>query len=151
MKKIKKIVFLFLVNRKKIFLFIETYFYLGLARILINRPLSKLSSKLGCYMKETTYDNNSNIDELKIVSHSLKIISNYTFWESKCLVQAIAGLKMLERRDIESTLYLGTARDENGKMIAHAWLRSGSNYITGHEVMNNFTIVGKFAKDITKS
>ena len=42
-------------------------------------------------------------------------MSRYTFWESQCLVKAIAAMKMLERRQIESTLYLGTAKDENGK------------------------------------
>ena len=47
-------------------------------------------------------------------------------------------MKMLERRKIESTLYLGTAKDENGKMIAHAWLRSGPFYITGAEGMERF-------------
>ena len=52
-------------------------------------------------------------------------MSRYTFWESQCLVKAIAGMKMLEKRNIESTLYLGTAKDEKGELIAHAWLRSG--------------------------
>ena len=33
---------------------------------------------------------------------------------------------MLEKRHIESTLYLGTAKDNHGELIAHAWLRSGS-------------------------
>ena len=64
-------------------------------------------------------------------------MSRYTFWESQCLVKAIAAMKMLERRQIESTLYLGTAKDENGKLIAHAWLRSGPFYITGAEGMEN--------------
>ena len=55
-------------------------------------------------------------------------------------------MKMLERRQIESTLYLGTAKDESGKLIAHAWLRSGPFYITGAEGMEKFTVVSKFAK-----
>ena len=42
---------------------------------------------------------------------------------------------MLQRRQIESTLYLGTAKDENGQFIAHAWLRSGPFYISGKEGM----------------
>ena len=78
---------------------------------------------------------------LKQVSQAINIMSNYTFWESQCLVKAIAAMKMLERRQIESTLYLGTAKDENGKMIAHAWLRSGPFYITGAEGMEKFTVV----------
>ena len=75
----------------------------------------------------------SNRMILKNISQAIHIMSRYTFWESQCLVKAIAGMKMLERRKIESTLYLGTAKDENGKMIAHAWLRSGPFYITGQK------------------
>ena len=78
-------------------------------------------------------------------------MSKYTFWESQCLVKAIAGMKMLERRGIDSTLYLGTARDESGKMIAHAWLRSGPFYISGAEGMEKFTVVSMFGKRISNN
>ena len=53
---------------------------------------------------------------------------------------------MLERRNIDSTLYLGTAKDYQGQFIAHAWLRSGPFYLTGAEEMGRFIVVGKFAK-----
>jgi hypothetical protein len=65
-----------------------------------------------------------------------------------CLVKAIAAMKMLERRQIESTIYLGTAKDKTGKLIAHAWLRSGPFYITGAEVVDQFVVVSKFAKKL---
>ena len=55
---------------------------------------------------------------------------------------------MLEKRGIESTLYLGTAKDESGELIAHAWLRSGPYFVTGAEGMEKFTVVGKFAKKL---
>jgi hypothetical protein len=58
-------------------------------------------------------------------------------------------MKMLERRNIESTVYLGTAKDENGKLIAHAWLRSGSFILTGSEEMSRFVVVSKFAKQVS--
>jgi hypothetical protein len=91
-----------------------------------------------------------SIDEQALihVHNAVQIISNHTMWESKCLVRAIAALKMLERRHIDSTLYLGTARDDNGMMIAHAWLRSGPFYVTGAEGMHRFAVVGMFAKSI---
>ncbi|MBW7458870.1 lasso peptide biosynthesis B2 protein, partial [Paenibacillus sepulcri] len=76
----------------------------------------------------------------------INTVSRHTPWESKCLVRAIAGMKMLERRRIDSTLYMGTAKDKTGQLIAHAWLRSGPVYITGAEVMNRFIVVQKFAK-----
>jgi hypothetical protein len=145
-----------MVNKIKVFisldirtmlLLVEALFYLGWARILISLPFAKVAPSLGDSMQETS---NSQLDKnrivLKNISHAIDIMSQRTYWESKCLVKAIAGLKMLARREIESTLYLGTARDESAKMIAHAWLRSGTFYVTGKEGMQKFTVVGKFAK-----
>jgi len=144
LNKVRK--FLLLESKTKR-LFMEAFFYLGLARLLISIPFSKVAPSLGEPMKETTnIPIAQNRAALIDVYEAIRIISNNTFWESKCLVRAIAGMKMLNRRGIESTLYLGTARDETGKMIAHAWLRSGPFYISGAEEMDRFTVVGKFAK-----
>lgn len=131
-------------------LLVETYFQLAWARYLKSVPFSTVAPSLGANMKETTFDRPSSEDQrvLAAVSQSVHIMSKYTFWESQCLVKAMAAMKMLEKRNIESTLYLGTGKDENGKLIAHAWLRSGPFYITGAEVMNQFTVVGKFAKTL---
>ncbi|WP_368659560.1 lasso peptide biosynthesis B2 protein [Metabacillus halosaccharovorans] len=130
-------------------LLLESFFYLGVGRYLKNIPFSKVAPSLGSHMEETTFDS-STVDQkvLANISQAIHIMSRYTIWESQCLVKAIAAMKMLEKRKIESTLYLGTARDESGQLIAHAWLRSGPYYITGFEEMAKFTVVGKFAKKI---
>ncbi|QOR65462.1 lasso peptide biosynthesis B2 protein [Cytobacillus suaedae] len=145
----KKInLFLRLETKIKLLLF-EAFVYLGWARYLKSLPFSRVSKSLGDSWRETSYDiNPENLKYLKSISHAIDIVSRYTFWESKCLVKAIAGMKMLEKRKVDSTLYLGTSRDENGKMIAHAWLRSGQFYISGSEGMEKFTVVGKFAKEV---
>ena len=130
-------------------LLFESYFYLAWARILKIKPFSKISPSLGEQMKETTFTTSEdNRKILSDVSNSIYRMSRYTFWESECLVKAIAAMKMLERRQIESTLYLGTAKDKSGKLVAHAWLRSGPYYITGKETMDRFTVVSKFAKNV---
>ena len=148
MKTLKKIRVFFGLNRITKLLLIEAFIYLGWARFLKKLPFSKVAPSLGHQMRETTFNSNvSNIKILKNVSEAIRIMSCYTFWESQCLVKAIAGLKMLEKRNIESTLYLGTAKDEDGELIAHAWLRSGPFYISGSEGMEKFTVVAKFAKD----
>lgn len=135
------------VDAKTMLLLLEAFVYLGWARFLIYLPFTKVATSLGLHMQETP---NSQIHTNKAVSqniaHAIGIMSKHTLWESKCLVKALAGMKMLERRRIESTLYLGTAKDETGDLIAHAWLRSGPFYITGAEVKDRFTVVGKFAK-----
>lgn len=149
MTVLKKIKVFMLLDLKIKLLFVEAFFLLGGARILKSMSFSKVASFLGEHMKETTLIiDESNRKILLNVSQAVNIMSKYTIWESMCLVKAIAAMKMLERRQIESTMYLGTAKDESGKLIAHAWLRSGPFYITGAEVMDQFVVVSKFAKKI---
>ncbi|WP_456277319.1 lasso peptide biosynthesis B2 protein [Bacillus sp. AK128] len=139
--------FLSLDHNMKCLLF-EAYFSLAWARVLKALPFSKITPFLGEQMKETKEQIGSQ--EMKVirrVSQAIGIMSDYTFWESKCLVRAIAGMKMLEKRNIDCTLYLGTAK-ENGSMSAHAWLRSGPYYVTGADVMKRYSVVAKFAKEI---
>jgi signal recognition particle GTPase len=133
-------------DSKTMLLYLEAFFCLGWARWLKSMPFSKVAPSLGEKMNDTTFTTTqSNREIMKHISHAIQITSKYTIWESQCLVKAIAAMRMLQKRQIESTLYLGTAKDETGKMIAHAWLRSGSFYVTGSDGMGRFTVVAKFA------
>ncbi|MDQ0859297.1 hypothetical protein QFZ72_002776 [Bacillus sp. V2I10] len=144
-----KLVLLHSMDLKTKLLLAESFFYLGLGRYLKSIPFSKVAPSLGQHMEETAYETiNFNKKTIASVSQAINIMSKYTFWESQCLVKAIAAMKMLEKRNIESTLYLGTARDESGELVAHAWLRSGPYFVTGSEGKENYTVVGKFAKKI---
>lgn len=128
-------------------LIVEAYLYLAYARLLKALPFVKIAPLLGKRDDETTYAQDSlNRSTLAKVAQTIHMMSHYTFWESQCLVQAIAAMKMLKRRHINSTLYLGTAKDESGNLVAHAWLRSGAYYITGSEEMEQFTVVQTFAR-----
>jgi len=126
----------------------EAVLYLAWARVLKALPFSKVAPSLGVPMQETSATSSSpeEAETVKKIARVIKLTSKHTWWESMCLVRAIAAMKMLERRHIESTLYLGTAKDESGKMIAHAWLRSGPLCVTGGEEMPAFTEVGRFGK-----
>ena len=148
MKIIKKARAFSKVNRKTKFLLIEAFIQLGRARYLKSIPFLKVASTLGEPMTETSFSLvSSSKEDVARVSKAIQLMSGYTFWESQCLVKAIAAMNMLEKRNIECTLYLGTAKDDSGDLIAHAWLRSGPFYISGSEVMERFTIVAKFAKE----
>lgn len=46
-------------------------------------------------------------------------------WRNRCLVSSLAGRCMLRRRKISSELSLGVAKNSAGKLVAHAWLKSG--------------------------
>lgn len=130
-------------------IFIESYFCLAWARILKALPFYKVAPTLGKQKFETAYEiEKTHRETLANISQAVQIMSSYTFWESQCLVKAMAAMRMLSKRNIGSTLYLGTGKDEQGKLMAHAWLRSGPYYITGAEEMEQFTVVQTFAKDI---
>ncbi|MEY2192773.1 lasso peptide biosynthesis B2 protein [Neobacillus sp. BF23-41] len=151
MKIFKRVRYFLFFDTKTKLLLVEAFIFLGWARVLKSMSFSKVASSLGEQMNETSL----NIDDLnrkllKQISQAVNMMSRYTLWESMCLVKAIAAMKMLERRNIESTIYLGTAKDETGKMIAHAWLRSGPLYLTGAEEMERFVVVSKFAKKVIK-
>jgi hypothetical protein len=142
MRKLK--IFLSL-NKEMKGLIIEAWLELAKGRILKWRKFSNVAYSLGEPMKETSFETKDR-KILQQISQAIHIACKYTFWESECLVKAIAAMRMLEKRNIDSTLYLGTSRDEQGNLIAHAWLRSGPYYITGFEVMEKFSVVNKFGK-----
>ncbi|CAH8705345.1 lasso peptide biosynthesis B2 protein [Paenibacillus thiaminolyticus] len=147
MNRLRRWIWLCLSDRKTFLLFAEAFLYLGWARILLYFPFAKISPLLGRRSMETPEVHDpSHTKTMKHIRSAIQIVSRHTFWESKCLVRAMAGMKMLEKRNLHSTLYLGTGKNKNGELIAHAWLRSGSIYITGAEMMKQFVVVEKFAK-----
>lgn len=131
-------------------MFVEAYFYLAWGRVLKLLPFSKVAPSLGEHMKETPYTGYTEQDLLLLrkISKAVHTMSRVTWWESQCLVKAIAAMKMLERRGIPSTLYLGSGRDDKGQMVAHAWLRSGSYILTGKEGHERYAVVGIFGNGI---
>ncbi|RED63035.1 lasso peptide biosynthesis B2 protein [Cohnella lupini] len=146
MNPLKTIRKLFSLDAEMLLLLLETFAYLAWARFLVWLPFARIAPSLGSWMAETPHRSNQQETILIKLSKALHMTSRHTFWDSKCLVRAIAAMKMLDRRHMGSTLYLGTAKDTNKKMIAHAWLRSGTFYVTGAEEMRKFTVVGTFAK-----
>jgi hypothetical protein len=77
---------------------------------------------------------------------AVSAVSQRLPWTSQCLVQALAARRMLQRRQIPSTLYFGMAKDAAGHLMAHAWLRSGSQLVTGAQGWQQFTVVATFAE-----
>lgn len=55
-------------------------------------------------------------------------------WRSDCLVQAMAGQRMLARRGIAGEIAVGTTKNAAGEFEAHAWLNAGGQTILGGDV-----------------
>ena len=78
------------------------------------------------------------------IAYYVNRVSEHTPWESKCLVRALTAQRLLTKKKVASTLYLGV-KNEGNKMVAHAWLRSGCYYVTGGDG-NDYIMVAKFRK-----
>lgn len=111
-----------------------------------------LSKWLGTPRRESSLvDDPGRRAALRRVRWAIGAVSRRAPWRCKCLEQAIAAKMMLRARGMESTLYLGVARDgarEGHPVEAHAWLRCGSYYVTGGEERERFTAVSMFADEV---
>jgi hypothetical protein len=52
-------------------------------------------------------------------------------WRSDCLIQVMAADRWLRRHHIQSSFFLGVAKDAGGALRAHAWLRHGATIVAG--------------------
>ncbi|WP_254639642.1 lasso peptide biosynthesis B2 protein [Cohnella sp. GbtcB17] len=127
-------------------LLLEAFCYLAWARILISVPFAKVAPTLGEAMRELPETPSADKATLRRIADAIYRAAKHAPWDCRCLVRAIAALKMLKRRGIESTLYLGTGRGERGELAAHAWLRSGNFYLTGADEMKGYTPVAVFGQ-----
>ncbi|HZD11211.1 MAG TPA: lasso peptide biosynthesis B2 protein [Candidatus Binatia bacterium] len=128
-------------------LLLEAFLWLGAARFcLLIIPFRRIAPLLGAHMAQTGDDVSLETARLaQRVGWAVSAAARRTPWESACLAQAIGAKAMLRRRQIDSTLYLGVARDEKQALTAHAWLRCGSAIVTGGD-HSSYTVISSFAE-----
>lgn len=114
--------------------------------MLLKIPFKFISKHIGIKNGEATY--NPTLEERKWLNRISIIIEKVCFntpWESKCLVQALIGQRLLWKRKLKSTLFFGVTKDNHNKLIAHAWLKCGDYYVTGRNSIP-FGVVAKYMK-----
>jgi hypothetical protein len=82
------------------------------------------------------------------VGWAVTALARYFPWDAKCLAQAVAGKWMLQRRGLPNTLYLGVDRVHGGDkwLEAHAWLRCGTDIVTGEPEHERFKVLATFTE-----
>ncbi len=65
------------------------------------------------------------LNDLAAIKWALYNASRVCYRKNKCLVQCIAGKRMLARRGIESKIFMGVRHNDEKLIIAHAWLKAG--------------------------
>lgn len=125
---------------------LEIFVLSGLVRMmLLIVPFKYIRNYLGEYNAYVPRE----IDEdqcsiVRQVGWFVTTISRYTPWESKCLVQAMVAQRLLKKRKIGTTLYLGVAKENKQNIKAHAWLKCGNIIVAGRAAMNDYKEVARF-------
>jgi hypothetical protein len=158
--KRKKITFQRIINlinlplRQKL-LHLEAFTFITISRFLIVFiPFKKLANRIGNLNQESSLNISTEQQVIGLeIGKLIKKVSQFTPFRSLCFEQALTCKLMLNRRKISSTIYFGLLKKEknDGKDLkAHAWLRSGENYLTGNKGKNHFTVVAKFGGKLNK-
>ena len=125
----------------------EAVWLLGLARCAVWLfSFRRIAAGLGTPMRESPLtDTNADRAAVAQISWALQAVSRRLPGTRQCLVQAMAAKWILQRRGIPSTVYFGVAKGATGLFTAHAWVRSGTQVLTGAQGRHAFTIVATFA------
>lgn len=132
-------------NKEK-WLTVEVWFWAAVFRlILILVPSKYLKKYYGISGEESPVQESiSNYANARKIAYHVNRIADHTPWETKCLVRALTAQRLLTKKRVSSTLYLGVKK-EGDKLVAHSWLRTGGYYATGGNG-DGYTMVAKFRK-----
>ena len=130
-------------------LVLYTFCLCGIVRLaILTVPFTYIRMYLGKHNVQSTDEVEKR--SYKIAYKIRRIVvatAKYTPWQSKCLVQAIVAQHLLKKYHLGTTIYFGVAKDGEGKLQAHAWLRYGKMIVTGGEVAGYFQTVGYFSNE----
>ena len=124
-------------------LLLEAWITLGLCRgMVLTLPFRWIVPRLRARLPDSAHV--SGQAEARAVGWALQVAGKYTPWKSTCLAQAIAGKRMLHRRKLPSTLFLGVRKGEEDEFEAHAWLDCDSITLTGGHDHAGYSGVSSF-------
>ena len=131
--------------------FIEAWILIHIVKLIILiLPFKKIAGLMGVANCETAYVNDS-VAIAEHVENAILRAARYSMHTSKCYDQALAGKMMLRLRKLPSTIYFGLAKNDKSEMIAHAWLRLGSQIVAGKWGIKKFTVVASYGDFVSQT
>ena len=73
------------------------------------------------------------------IAWAIRVVSRYLPGTRNCLVQSLAAQAMLARRGYPARLRIGVAKDEGGRLKAHAWVECEGNIVIGSRGVSQYT------------
>lgn len=134
--------------RKKVAL--EAAWELLRARIQTLRTTKTYISDLGEIGKEPLIAAPDQVIFAKEIGEIVRRTAKLAPFRAVCLQQAIAVRRMLSRRGIPATVFLGLSTDgksvgsRNSDRDAHAWVMTGPSVVAGDRDLDRYAIVATF-------
>jgi len=113
----------------------------GLSLILPFRIFSKL---LGKQHLDHAQEPQSLPSALKDIAWAVDRSCFVAPWGKKCLINALTAKWLSKQFGIETIYFLGVGRDEEGKLIYHAWLKYGEYVLSGGCIEEHYKVLGLF-------
>lgn len=128
-------------------LLIRVLVLLGIGRLaVLCLPFKKIAKWMGEAQQETIrHELPEHREFIHRVYWAIRGVQKYTFWESNCFAQALCAHWILKKRKLPHTIYFGVKKDQEEALKAHAWLRVGTDLLTGGNGHKHYTVVGTFA------
>lgn len=80
----------------------------------------------------------------KIVRYTC-ILAKFVLFDSKCYDKALTVKKILNQKNIPSTLQMGVKISPEKGLQAHAWIKCDEKLLIGKEVASQYTLVQSFS------
>ena len=136
----------------------EAAFELFLARLNTLRSAKQFTSTLGQLEGQPVAVDQDQQERASTIGHVVELTARVMPFRSVCLQQVIALRRMLRRRKIPATVYLGVIPDADADasaqppltpgelpMTAHAWVTSGDKVVNGRNGdLSRYVVLGVF-------
>jgi len=143
----RKIKTLITLEKELFFLLPEVFVFIFWSQLNLSfYSFEKLSNSFGSLMKESPIESNNRFPkQILNISVAINLIANNLPWQTTCYPRAICGKWMLNRRNMESTLYLGVMKSDDAATKGHAWLRCGKRIVTGELGHKKYQIIAYYS------
>lgn len=120
---------------------------LAVARVLLRRIVGHDVVRLNAAAERLAVDNAPSPGNAEaLLAHVSRIVpraAGLVPWRSDCLVQAIAGQRLLSAFTIPGLIRIGSRKDFNGMLEPHAWLECLGRVVTGGDVQGYVVLLGE--------
>jgi hypothetical protein len=139
MKAIRRIRKFFQIPGRERALMLEALYWLMIYTFLIYIiPFRWWQDRIGRKMQpwQEEYVSKGQMQKIGLIRRSVFRAKKALLGFPKCFALSLTLKKMLQKRGIDSTLYLGVKKNGNESLIAHAWLKSGDITVYGGRKAN---------------